>query len=557
MGALRRLAKVLVLGSTVASMAVFAPRIARAQTTMPPNDRTFDVQLFDPALGTHSFLTVSGAELLDQKQFQIMVGVTYMTDPLTVYNVDASNNLTTRTNVVSSIVAANLSAAYGFRTDLMLGVSLPAILSERGDGLDVATGSPQAGGLSVSGVGDLKLELTYKFFSHRGFSLAGTLGGTVPTSKAFGSSEVGFIGDTLPTFRPRLAAQWTSQNGKFSAGVNLGAIFRDPRMLYSSEVGQQLTYGAGAAYHFTRNFDLVGEVFGRSGFDASLDEAPLEGDLAIRVSTSQLVTVMLGGGAGLVKGVGSPGLRLFAQLNWAPDYGDNDGDGIDNAHDLCPNEPEDFDGFQDADGCPDPDNDGDGIPDALDKCPNEPEDKDGFQDEDGCPDPDNDQDGIPDEKDACPNEPGPPENHGCPIGKTGVLEVAPNATPTPEAAPPVIEITPNQPVPSPIPAPIPAPTPAPSAQSIAPVFSGAIEFSGARPRHSSHNTLNDAARDMTSRPEVKRWRVTVVAENHKKPSPSAARSPNHAPTRSKPTSSRAACAPGSSKPSPATTTRSA
>ena len=33
------------------------------------------------------------------------------------------------------------------------------------------------------------------------------------------------------------------------------------------------------------------------------------------------------------------------------------------------------------------DADGDGIPDNVDKCPNEPEDKDGFQDEDGCPDP--------------------------------------------------------------------------------------------------------------------------------------------------------------------------
>ena len=40
------------------------------------------------------------------------------------------------------------------------------------------------------------------------------------------------------------------------------------------------------------------------------------------------------------------------------------------------------------------DSDGDGIPDEIDRCPLDPEDKDGFQDEDGCPDPDNDQDGI-------------------------------------------------------------------------------------------------------------------------------------------------------------------
>jgi OOP family OmpA-OmpF porin len=101
----------------------------------------------------------------------------------------------------------------------------------------------------------------------------------------------------------------------------------------------------------------------------------------------------------------------FQDEDGCPDP-DNDGDGITDALDKCPNEPEDRDGFEDADGCPDPDNDGDGIPDALDKCPNEPEDKDGFEDADGCPDPDNDKDGVPDVADKCPNEPGVPPD-GC------------------------------------------------------------------------------------------------------------------------------------------------
>jgi outer membrane protein OmpA-like peptidoglycan-associated protein len=107
----------------------------------------------------------------------------------------------------------------------------------------------------------------------------------------------------------------------------------------------------------------------------------------------------------------------FQDADGCPDL-DNDGDGIPDAVDKCPNEPEDKDGFQDEDGCPDPDNDHDGIPDAVDKCPNEPEDKDGFQDEDGCPDPDNDGDGIPDADDHCPNEPetknGYQDEDGCP-----------------------------------------------------------------------------------------------------------------------------------------------
>jgi|GEM_PF-3189313 len=65
---------------------------------------------------------------------------------------------------------------------------------------------------------------------------------------------------------------------------------------------------------------------------------------------------------------------------------DNDGDGVFNQNDKCPNEPEDFDGWEDEDGCPDEDNDGDYILDINDKCPNEPETFNGYQDEDGCPD---------------------------------------------------------------------------------------------------------------------------------------------------------------------------
>jgi hypothetical protein len=57
------------------------------------------------------------------------------------------------------------------------------------------------------------------------------------------------------------------------------------------------------------------------------------------------------------------------------------------------------------------DRDGDGIPDDRDRCPTQPEDYDGFEDADGCPDPDNDGDGVPDADDDCPYEAGP--NRGC------------------------------------------------------------------------------------------------------------------------------------------------
>jgi outer membrane protein OmpA-like peptidoglycan-associated protein len=65
---------------------------------------------------------------------------------------------------------------------------------------------------------------------------------------------------------------------------------------------------------------------------------------------------------------------------------DRDHDKIPDDKDKCPDDPEDYDGFEDADGCPDYDNDKDGILDADDKCPNVPETYNGFEDEDGCPD---------------------------------------------------------------------------------------------------------------------------------------------------------------------------
>ena len=65
---------------------------------------------------------------------------------------------------------------------------------------------------------------------------------------------------------------------------------------------------------------------------------------------------------------------------------DSDGDGIPDVKDLCPTEAEDFDGFEDENGCPDYDNDVDGVPDSTDLCPTQAEDINGVEDNDGCPD---------------------------------------------------------------------------------------------------------------------------------------------------------------------------
>lgn len=94
----------------------------------------------------------------------------------------------------------------------------------------------------------------------------------------------------------------------------------------------------------------------------------------------------------------APGLEVLIGISYrrktkrelglppSPEELDRDGDGISDADDKCPDRPEDKDGFQDADGCPDIDDDGDEILDVADRCRMEPETYNGYKDSDGCPD---------------------------------------------------------------------------------------------------------------------------------------------------------------------------
>jgi OOP family OmpA-OmpF porin len=332
------------------------------------------------------------------------------------------------------MTSAQLAAAYGATERLQLGFNLPIVLALQGDGLMAETGSPSPGGLSVAGLGDLVFEAKYRLL-HNGALRLGAIGGlSLPTSVGSGGSQ--FLGDDLPTVRGKLAAQLDT--GRLSFGANAGVILRKPRTIYDSTIGQQLVWGLAGAVRLTDRLSLIAEGYGRAGLpDFALDASPLEVEGGVRFYATGSLAIMVGGGAGVIKGIGSPESRFFVSLGFAPDVRDSDGDGIPNGRDRCPLVPEDRDGFEDEDGCPDPDNDHDGVPDAEDRCPSVAEDIDGFEDEDGCPDPDNDHDGIPDLEDKCPNEAEdgkPPFPHdGCPVRPVAATPLpAAEAEPEPE-----------------------------------------------------------------------------------------------------------------------------
>ena len=104
-----------------------------------------------------------------------------------------------------------------------------------------------------------------------------------------------------------------------------------------------------------------------------------------------------------------------ARFKFGAEPGDDDGDGVPNNKDKCPDTPRGVQVY--SDGCP-IDLDQDGVPDYLDKCPNTPPGSP--VDANGCPF-DSDGDGVPDHLDQCPGTPAgvKVDSRGCPMDSDG------------------------------------------------------------------------------------------------------------------------------------------
>jgi hypothetical protein len=126
------------------------------------------------------------------------------------------------------------------------------------------------------------------------------------------------------------------------------------------------------------------EVRGATDFRSS-QATSVELDLGAQWTTGAW-KLTLGGGLGLASGFGCPDGRVLLGVAFSPRSSDGDSDGVDDAKDQCAFLPEDQDGYDDHDGCPDPDNDNDLIPDLDDLCPTDAAEEGKDDDEDGCTD---------------------------------------------------------------------------------------------------------------------------------------------------------------------------
>jgi outer membrane protein OmpA-like peptidoglycan-associated protein len=378
-----------------------------------------DLRMFRPAVDSKGFVTVNGSAVLGPGDVSFGLVTTWGRDVLLAG--DGQSGI-----AVHNQLSPTLQAAVGLGRGLELALALPVGITG-GTRQTVGEGATDFG---AQALGDLGLAAKLRLLSdwRHGVGLGLVAQVFLPT----GDAER-LLGEDQVVFEPSVVVD--RQLGRVALAATVGGRIRpsdrgyDPggagamgergRVVATSE----LRWGGAASFAIVpQRVALTGEIYGAVG--SGQRDAPAEALGGIRLYLAQRSYFELGGGAALTGDssyAAAAGGRLYVGFIYEPAVGDRDGDGIPDDVDRCPDDPEDRDGFQDEDGCPDPDNDGDGIIDLDDRCPNEPETKNGFQDEDGCPDtfePDRDGDGIVDRLDQCPDEPedrdGFQDEDGCP-----------------------------------------------------------------------------------------------------------------------------------------------
>ena len=424
------------------------PRPAAAQTMEPAN---FGVERFRLSSDRDGMLDVEWAEARGNMAVSAALWAGFANDPLVLYQGQPDDRAG---SLVHDRAGGSLSVSVSPRQWLQFALDLPLVIYQ--DRPSASVIAPM-GLESLHSFGTSNMRLSAKLVVLRqadhGVSVAVIPAVILPTR----STSDAYFDDRGFGFAPEVAIskRWAG----WRAGLDAGYRLRHRATFLNQIVDDELFAHAGLGYRFGDrggppvgiNLTMSGATAARAPFQ-NFNENHLEGLIGASYDLGHDAQVFGGAGMGLRKGFGTPDWRGLAGLRFGfgeaavaptapPRELDRDGDGILDSSDACIDQPEDVDGFQDDDGCPDPDNDGDGvldhddrcinvpgtvelrgcpdsdgdgIADIDDKCPNDPEDKDGFEDGDGCPDLDNDKDGVPDLTDACPMDKGPAENRGCP-----------------------------------------------------------------------------------------------------------------------------------------------
>jgi outer membrane protein OmpA-like peptidoglycan-associated protein len=349
------------------------PRLVGALLLLSTTAYAQQVDEFHPAVDSRGYLSLNGSSVLGHEELSFGLG-----------SLEWGHHLSGQ---VDNVVSATLVAAMGLRlgpVPLELGASMPFVIAE--------------GVTDTQGVGDAGLHLKVHVMPH--IALIGSA--YFPTGK--GSSGV----------TPQALAVIDTKLGRWGFAANGGV--RLSQGMDDMPTTTQIPLGVAAAYEIVPSkFELVGELYGAlQPNDSKFHQ--LEALAGVKLYLAKNSYLSLGAGRGLVEESGSPDFRALIGIVFEPKAAMQSVTYVPE-QDWTPPTPavakNDF-----------PDRDNDGIRDDLDKCPDEPEDYNGFQDEDGCPDHPGDNDIVVDATPGC-TKAGPVDGADCPnrviVGETTIV----------------------------------------------------------------------------------------------------------------------------------------
>jgi large repetitive protein len=379
---------------------------------------SIDVDRLELSLDKYGIIDVESGKTDSQHTYDIHLSLGYIKNPLILTTRSGITGATRQNSLIKHRFGGYLSGSYAFFDWMRLGAEMPMAFLQTGDPFPVS--STLTNNLFPIAIGDLRLVPKFQLLrAEKAFvDFAIIPQFTIPVgllNRLTTGGHDNYMGDGFFTASPQLAVSRDFGFGLRTA-ANIGFLFRLPSTMANINQGEELIYKVGLGYRFHPIGLPISLDLSMNGSlllwpNPGLYQNPHE----LLYSTSfDLFDFQLYVAAGSAvpylqrfpvwTGPASPDLRILSGLRYAPRCLDKDQDGICKEEDLCPHEAEDFDGFNDRDGCHDFDNDEDGVVDQKDECPNEKEDLDEFEDLDGCPDPDNDLDGMLDAQDQCPNE---------------------------------------------------------------------------------------------------------------------------------------------------------
>ena len=349
------------VGLFLTSLFLFLPSAVRAQER-----EGFVLNRFRPAPTTEDGLVLQMPETLGHLRWSAQLVLDYTHSPLVLRQVSTGDEVG---DIVGDSLTGHVTGALGIGKRTEVHLVIPVVLFQDGeDGLPASggAGDPDVFGFGQPVVGGSVRVLGSNELSAEEFKLGVAASVALPIG-----SEDALASDGGVQLLGKATLARPVLKGNLIPVASLGVKYRPSRDFETVDIGSELLFSVGAhSLLADEALRLMAELYGTTGFRSGTFfgrlETPVELLLGARYTLPMGISVGGAIGSGFTEAVGDPNFRVLLSAGYAPprpkevqkappkdeEPVDSDGDGIIDPEDACPHVPEDFDGFEDEDGCP-------------------------------------------------------------------------------------------------------------------------------------------------------------------------------------------------------------